>query len=67
MDAKFSIARGDRLDRYRLIPKLSIYLYSIEANIHIVPEQNTQILVEMHEVQVLHQMKIRYPGFFGQA
>ena len=55
---KFDFIWGKGLDRYRLIPKLSIYLYSKEENKDILPEQNTQILVRMHEVQVLHLMKI---------
>ena len=39
----------------------------MEENIEILPEQNTQILVEMHEVQVLHQTKICWPAFSGWA
>jgi hypothetical protein len=35
----------------------------MEENIEVLPEQNTQILVEMHEVQVLHQTKIAGPPF----
>ena len=63
---KFDFAGPLSLDRCRLIPKLSIYLYSMEENIEILPEQNTQILVEMHEVQVLHQTKILWPTFSGR-
>jgi hypothetical protein len=55
---KFEFIWGKDLDGYRLIPKLSIYLYSKEENKDVLPEQNTQILVRMHEVQVLHLMKI---------
>jgi predicted deacetylase len=64
---EIDIFRFDGLDGYRLILKLSTYLYSREENIQVLPEQNTQILVRMHEVQVLHQMKIRKPTFSGRA
>jgi hypothetical protein len=64
---KFDFIWGKGLDRYRLIQKLSIYLYSKEENKEILPEQNTQILVRMHEVQVLHLMKILLPTFSGRA
>ena len=64
---KFGLFWGGKLDGYRFIPKLTIYLYSREENIEIPAEQNTQISVEIHEVQVLHQMKIRRSDFFGSG